>query len=92
MEIPENRFARIFCRFVCRKRLYLNGSRSKHLNVISLKRREFKLSIGGLNNIRCKSYRRFCNRRGLANFHYGAEGRSKGNGTNNDFPVNLYQI
>ena len=25
-------------------------------------------------------------------FQHGAEGRSKGNGTNNDFPVNLYEL
>ena len=50
MEIRENRFARFSCRFICWKRLYLNGYSSKHLNVTSLKRREFKLCIGGLNN------------------------------------------
>ena len=25
-------------------------------------------------------------------FQHGAEGRSKGNGTNDDFPVNLYEL
>ena len=39
--------------------------------------------------ILCKSCRRFCNRHGLGNsrFQYGAERGSKGNGTNEDFPV-----
>ena len=42
--------------------------RQKDLNVIALERGEFKLFLVGrtiIFHIWCKSYRRFCNRRGL---------------------------
>ena len=69
------------------------------LNVISLKRGDFKLSICGLNNdipymVQKYVIEDFVIGVVLANsrFQYGAERRSKGNGTDEDFPVNLYEL
>ena len=72
--------------------------RQNDFNVISLKRGEFKLFYWWVEQwyslYGAKVIEDFVVGMVLANsrFQYGAERRSKGNGTNEDFLVNLYEL